>query len=319
MSEMVRKLEKVKTERRSFQKGLAEFKKQKFLQAMVIPGIIFILIFHYIPIYGLIIAFKDYSFSQGIWGSPWAGFKHFKEFLITPNLGNIFYNTLGISISRLIIGFPVPIIFALLLNELESIKFKKVIQTVSYLPHFISFVVIAGFMSTIFASGGVINDILLKLGIIDEAILFLGEEDYFWGMIVGSGIWQGMGWSSIIYLAAIAGVDQEMYEAATIDGAKKLQKVWYITLPAILPIVTIQLIMSMNTILNAGFDNILLLQNSMVMKRAEVLDTFVYKVGLQDGRYSFSTAVGLLTSVVRISLVCLTNWITKRLSGYGIF
>lgn len=286
---------------------------------MAIPGIIFILIFYYIPMYGVTIAFKDFSFAQGIMGSPWVGFKHFKDFLLTPNLGNIFYNTFGITLSRLIIGFPIPIIFALLLNELTNIRFKKTIQTVSYLPHFISFVVIAGMLSKLLASDGAVNDLLMKLHITSEPIQFLGEKKYFWGIIVGSGIWQGMGYSSILYLAAITGVDQALYESATLDGAGRFKKWIYITVPSIMPIVVIQLIMSVNGILSAGFDNILLLQNSQVMERAEVLDTYIYKVGLNDGRYSYSTAVGLFTSVIRIALVIGTNFIAKRVTEYGLW
>ena len=296
-----------------------EFKKQKWLQLMVIPGIIFILIFNYIPMYGVIIAFKDFNFTEGIMGSPWVGFKHFKDFLLTPNLGNIFYNTFGITITRLVVGFPMPIIFALLLNELTNAPFKKIIQSISYLPHFISFVVIAGMMSKLLATNGVVNDFLVATHLADEPIQFLGEKDYFWGLIVGSGIWQGVGYSSILYLAAITGVDPALYEAATIDGAGRFKKWIYVTIPSIMPIVVIQLIMSVNGILSAGMDNILLLQNSQVMERAEVLDTYIYKVGLQDGRFSFSAAVGLFTTAIRISLVMFTNYVSKRVTEYGLW
>lgn len=298
---------------------LVEFKKQRWLQAMVIPGILFILIFNYIPMYGVIIAFKDYSFATGIWASPWVGLKHFKDFLLTPNLYNIFYNTLGITISRLIFGFPIPIIFALLLNEIDNMRFKRIVQSISYLPHFISFVVIAGIMSKMLASDGIVNDVLLRLNLISEPILFMGEKDYFWGIVVGSGIWQNMGYSSILYLAAISGVDLALYESATLDGAGRLKKMIYITIPTIMPVVVIQLIFQVNQILSAGFDNILLLQNSMVMERAEVLDTYVYRVGMQDGRYSYSTAVGLFTSVIRIALVLFANWTSKKVTEHGLW
>lgn len=290
----------------------SRFKKQIWLQAMVIPGIIFTIIFCYIPMFGVIIAFKEYNFTDGILGSPWVGFKQFKDFLTAPNLGNVLYNTIGISFLKSVVGFPIPIIFALLLNELNNMRFKKMVQSISYLPHFISYVVIAGFVGKIFASNGVINDALMALKIIKEPILFLGEKNYFWGILAGTSIWKGMGYGSILYLAAITGVDQSMYESATLDGAGKLQKVISITLPSITPIIVIQLIFMVNGILNAGFDDILLLQNSMVMERAEVLDTYTYKMGLQNGRYSYATAVGLLTSVVRIALVLGTNWISKK-------
>lgn len=288
------------------------FKKQIWLQAMVIPGIIFTIIFCYIPMFGVIIAFKEYNFTDGILRSPWVGLQHFKSFLTAPNLGNVLYNTIGISFLKSVVGFPIPIIFALLLNELKNLRFKKMVQSISYLPHFISYVVIVGFVGKIFASNGVINDALMALKIIKEPILFLGEKNYFWGIVAGTSIWKGMGYGSILYLAAITGVDQSMYESATLDGAGKLRKVISITLPSITPIIVIQLIFMVNGILNAGFDDILLLQNSMVMERAEVLDTYTYKMGLQNGRYSYATAVGLLMSVVRIVLVLGTNWVAKK-------
>lgn len=290
----------------------SRFKKQIWLQAMVIPGIIFTIIFCYIPMFGVIIAFKEYNFTDGILRSPWVGLQHFKSFLTAPNLGNVLYNTIGISFLKSVVGFPIPIIFALLLNELKNLRFKKMVQSISYLPHFISYVVIVGFVGKIFASNGVINDALMALKIIKEPILFLGEKNYFWGIVAGTSIWKGMGYGSILYLAAIAGVDQSMYESATLDGAGKFRKIISITLPSITPIIVIQLIFMVNGILNAGFEDILLLQNSMVMERAEVLDTYTYKMGLQNGRYSYATAVGLLTSVVRIALVLGTNWISKK-------
>lgn len=290
----------------------SRFKKQIWLQAMVIPGIIFTIIFCYIPMFGVIIAFKEYNFTDGILRSPWVGLQHFKSFLTAPNLGNVLYNTIGISFLKSVVGFPIPIIFALLLNELKNLRFKKMVQSISYLPHFISYVVIVGFVGKIFASNGVINDVLMALKIIKEPILFLGEKNYFWGIVAGTSIWKGMGYGSILYLAAITGVDQSMYESATLDGAGKLRKVISITLPSITPIIVIQLIFMVNGILNAGFEDILLLQNSMVMERAEVLDTYTYKMGLQNGRYSYATAVGLLMSVVRIVLVLGTNWVAKK-------
>ncbi len=290
----------------------SRFKKQIWLQAMVIPGIIFTIIFCYIPMFGVIIAFKEYNFTDGILRSPWVGLQHFKSFLTAPNLGNVLYNTIGISFLKSVVGFPIPIIFALLLNELKNLRFKKMVQSISYLPHFISYVVIVGFVGKIFASNGVINDALMALKIIKEPILFLGEKNYFWGIVAGTSIWKGMGYGSILYLAAITGVDQSMYESATLDGAGKLRKVISITLPSITPIIVIQLIFMVNGILNAGFEDILLLQNSMVMERAEVLDTYTYKMGLQNGRYSYATAVGLLMSVVRIVLVLGTNWVAKK-------
>lgn len=297
-----------------------EFKKQKYLQIMVIPWVIWLIIFAYLPMYGIIIAFKEFQIGMGILGSPWVGFTQFKMFFNNPEFFNIMKNTLGISILKLVLGFPAPIILALLLNELTHEKFKKLVQSVSYLPHFISWVIMAGILTRILSGeGGVINELLLAIGLLQEPVTFLGEPEYFWGILVLSDIWKGVGWGSIIYLAAISNIDQGMYEAAAIDGAKRFQRILHITLPSIAPTIVILLIFSVSGILNAGFDQIYLLQNPLVLDVGEVLDTYVYKIGISQARYSYSTAVGLFKSIVGFVLILMTNWLAKKVSEQGIF
>lgn len=304
-----------------FAHGLRELKKQRDLQLMVIPGIIFLLIFSYIPMYGVIIAFKDYNFYEGIMGSKWVGLKHFKAFFSDPDLMNLFKNTVGISVLKTITGFPGPIIFALLLNEIASPAYKKAIQTMSYLPHFISIVVVAGMvMKFSSANGGLFNEILLGLHIIDEPISFLSKPDYFWGILASINVWQNIGWGSIIYCSAISGIDQELYEAATLDGAGRFKKMLHVTLPGMLPIITIYLILSISSLLTgSGFDDIILLRNNLTMKVADTISVYSYEMGLQKGRYSFATAIGLFTSVVNLILLVSANYISKKVSENSLW
>jgi len=296
------------------------FMKQRHLQIMVIPWIIWIIVFCYIPMYGLIIAFNDYQFGSGIFGSPWVGLKNFEMFLNDPKFWNIMRNTLGINIYKLIFCFPAPIIFALLLNEIKNQRFKKIVQSVSYLPHFISWPIFAGmlikFMST---DSGLINDLLVKLRILDKPVMFLGEPQYFWSILVLSDIWKSIGWGSIIYLAAISSIDQEMYEAAIIDGATAWQRAVGITIPSIVPTIVILLILTIGSLLNSSFDQTYLLQNPIVLNVGEVIDTYAYKVGLSQGRYSYSTAVGLFKSVIALIMIVIANKISNRTTELGIW
>lgn len=297
-----------------------KFKKQKYLQMMVLPWIVWLIIFNYIPMYGIIIAFKNFQLGTGIMGSSWVGFSHFQMFFNNPDFFNIMKNTLGISLGKLLIGFPAPIILALLLNELRSARFKKIVQSVSYLPHFISWVILSGMITRMLSSeGGYVNDLLVGIGLMKTPMMFLGKEAFFWPILILTDIWKGIGWGSIIYLAAISNINQNMYEAAAIDGANRLQRIMKITLPSIAPTIVILLIFSMSGILNAGFDQVYLLQNPLVLDVGEILDTYVYKVGIMQGRYSYSTAVGLFKSVVGFILIITTNWTAKKVSKQGIF
>lgn len=298
---------------------LNEFMAQRYLQVMALLGVVWMIIFNYIPMYGIIIAFKRYNIVKPISKAPWVGFQYFKEFLTDPEFYNVIKNTLGISALKLLIGFPLPIIFALLLNELTSIKFKKAVQTISYLPHFLSWVVLGGILTTWLSDVGIINEILVKLNIVKEPVNFLAEPKYFWGIVVLSDIWKELGWSAIIYLAAIAGVDPEMYEAATIDGAGRLQRIWYITLPSIKSTITILFILAVSGILNSNFDQILVLRNSLNASASDVIDIYVYRMGLQLGRYSYATAVGLVKSIIAFLLLLSTNFVSKKLNDTSLF
>lgn len=292
---------------------------QKYLQLMVIPGIIWMLVFNYLPMGGIIIAFKKFKITKSIAEAPWVGFKYFLDFFQDINFVDIMTNTIGISLLKLIIGFPMPIIFALLINEIRGIRFKKVSQTISYLPHFLSWVVLGGILTTWLSKTGVINDFLMALNIIKEPKSFLGDPNAFWGIALISDIWKELGWSAILYLAAIAGVDQQIYEAATVDGANKIQKIFFITLPSITGTIAIMLILQISGLLNSNFDQILILKNQVNISRSQVIDTYVYQVGMTQGNYSYATAVGLFKSVIALFLLLIANKSSKKLLGRSLY
>ena len=309
-----------KKKKSGFTDGLKRFKHQWALQSMVIPGLIFIFIFSYIPMYGVIIAFKDYNFYSGIMGSPWVGLKHFKTFFNEPNIGLLFKNTIGISMLKTLFGFPGPIIFALLLNELLSLRFKKFAQSVSYLPHFVSIVVVVGMVSKFCsANGGLFNDILMGLHIIKEPVNYLSDPKYFWPILVILHCWQGIGWGSIIYCAAISGVDQTLYEAATIDGAKKWKQLIYITLPGIMPTIVVMFILRIGSIMSISADKTILLYNPSVYETADIISSYIYRKGLIENNQSFSTAVGLFNSLINCILVLSANYLSKKYTENGLF
>lgn len=296
------------------------FHAQRYLQAMALLGVAWMLIFNYIPMYGIIIAFKNFvQISKPISEAEWVGLQHFKEFLRDDELYRVVWNTLGISILKLVIGFPLPIAFAVFLNELRSLRFKKAVQTVSYLPHFLSWVVLGGIMTTWLADVGLVNDILTALHLVREPITYLAEPRYFWSIVVISDIWKELGWSAIIYLAAIAGISPELYEAATIDGAGRFQKMRYITLPSIMGTIAILFILAVGGILNSNFDQIFVLSNKLNESASNVIDVYVYKIGLRQSRFSYATAVGLLKSLVALALLLAANRVTKKLNGTSLF
>lgn len=301
---------------------MSTFKKllsQKYLQLMVLPGVIWMFIFNYIPMSGIVIAFKNFKITKPISKAPWVGLEHFTEFFTDPNFSDIMINTLGISLLKLLIAFPLPILFAILLNEIRHARFKKTVQTISYLPHFISWVVLGGLMITWLSETGMINEIMVKFGVISQPIAFLANPKYFWGLTVISDTWKEMGWSAIIYLAAISGIDQQMYEAATVDGATKVQKIIHITLPAIKGTIAIMFILAVANMLSSNFDQIFILKNVLNSSRSEVIDTYVYQMGMRAGRYSYATAIGLFKSVVAMILLLTANYTTKKLQGRSIF
>lgn len=300
-------------------KLLNKLNSQKELQIMALLGVLWMIIFNFIPMYGVIIAFKKYNIIKPISDAPWVGFKYFIEFLQDENFWIVMKNTIGISFYKLVIGFPLPIIFALFLNEITSAKLKKFVQTVSYLPHFLSWVILGGIMMTWLADVGILNEILMGLHLIKEPINYLAEPKYFWSIAIISDIWKELGWSAIIYLAAIAGVDQEMYEAAKIDGAGRFRRMIDITLPCIKPTIAILFILAVSGVLNSNFDQILVLRNSLNASSSDVIDVFVYRMGIQNARYSYATAFGLLKSIIAFILLFSANKVMKKLNETSLF
>ncbi len=281
------------------------------LYLLVIPAVVFTLIFCYWPMYGVQIAFKSYSFADGMFGSKWVGFAHFERFFSSPNFWKILRNTLCISLYGMAVGFPLPIILALMLNETANQKFKKTVQMITYMPYFISTVAVCGMLLLFLKKDtGVINAVVALFG--GERKDFIALPGYFWSISVWSGVWQGVGWSSIIYIAALSGVSQELVEAATIDGANRFQKIWYVDIPAIRPTMVILLILSCGSLLNVGSEKTLLLQNSLNMDMSEVISTYVYRQGILNAQYDYTTAVGLFNSIVNVALLVLTNTICRR-------
>lgn len=299
----------------------SRLKGQYLLQLMVIPGIVWLIIFMYVPMYGIVIAFKDYKPGQSFLGGKWVGIKHFKMFFSDKYAIQAIWNTLKISLIKLVIGFPAPIIFALLLNEVTRVRFKKFVQTVSYLPFFISWVVMWGLIYSILSVNGPLNEIFLALGINEKRVAFLTELDAFIPIAVISDLWKGVGWASILYLAAISNVPQEMYEAAIIDGANRFQRCMNITLPAIMPTVSIQLILAVSGILGSNFDQHLLLANANNISVARTIDLYVYTMGVSVGRYSYATAIGLARSVISFILLLIADRVTRLVSDgeHGLF
>ena len=292
----------------------------KYYYLLLLPALAYFLIFHYIPMYGVILAFKDFRYADGLWGSPWIGFVNFRRLFSSVSFFEILKNTLLISLYRIVFGFPAPLVLALLLNEMRHLRLKKIIQTVTYLPYFISWVILSGILIELLSPArGVVNYIMGLFG--GEPIYFLTEARYFRGILISTGIWQSVGWGSIIYLAAIAGIDAEQYDAAYIDGANRYHFVFYITLPSLSPIMVILFILGLAGVLNAGFDQIFNLYNPLVYKVADIIDTYVYRVGLLGMQYSYSTAVGLFKNLVGLVLVLSSNFIIKRLGRgeYGLW
>jgi len=288
------------------------------LYLFIAPAFLFFLIFAYGPMYGIQIAFKNFIPSQGIMGSSWVGFDHFTRFFDSYYFWELLWNTFSISLYELAVGFPIPIILALAFNEIKSGGFKKLAQTVTYAPHFISVVVMAGMIITFLSpSSGIIIHIIQWLGF--EAPDFLTDPRWFKTMYVLSGVWQSAGWGTIIYLAALSGVDPGLHEAATIDGASRFQRLRHINFPTIVPTMTILLILNMGNLLGVGFEKILLLQNSLNMGSSDVISTFVYRAGLIDAQYSFSTAIGLFNSVINLIILVTVNQIVRRTNEHSLW
>lgn len=288
------------------------------LYVLLIPTIIYFILFCYGPMYGVQLAFKEYNAVAGITGSPWVGFSNFTRFFSSYQFKQLLWNTITLSLYQLVVSFPVPIILALALNQVRHAKFKKLVQTVTYAPHFISVVVLVGMLNIFFSTrGGLVNEVVQIFG--GDPIYFLGKEQYYQNMYVWSGVWQNMGWSAIIYLAALSGVSPELHEAAVVEGASKLQRIWYIDIPAILPTIVTLLILNCGQIMSIGFEKSFLMQNQLNIGISEIIPTYVYKMGLINAQYGFSTAVGLFNSVINCTLLVLVNKFSKKMGQSGLW
>ncbi|MFU0799299.1 MAG: ABC transporter permease subunit [Xylanivirga thermophila] len=294
-----------------------DFIKNRYVYIMALPILAYYIIFCYIPMYGVTIAFKDFSIKLGILKSPWAGFKYFKDFFNSYYCLRVIKNTLLLNLYDLLWGFPAPIILALLLNELRNQKFKRCVQTVTYLPHFVSMVVICGIIIEFVSTDGLINVLLSYLGI--EPSNMLTRPELFRTIYISSGIWQGIGWGSIIYLASLTGIDPALYEAATIDGAGRWKQTLHVTLPGIAPTIIILLILRLGSMMSVGFEKILLLYNPMTYETADVISTYVYRKGLLDFDYSYSAAVGLFNSIINFLLLIIANTLSRKLTEESLW
>lgn len=287
------------------------------LYILILPVLVYYIIFCYKPMYGALIAFKDYQPDLGVFGSPWVGFYQFKRFFQNPDFFRILRNTLNISISSIVFGFPAPIILALLFNELKIAKFKSIAQTLSYLPHFISLVVVCGLIKTFVGQGGIIYQLVTLFG--DKKVGLLSRPECFVPIYVLSGIWQEIGWGSIIYLAALSSIDQELYEAARIDGANKWKRVLHVTLPGIAPTIIIMFILRMGSLLSVGYEKIILLYNPLIYETSDVILSYNYRVGLEQQDWSYSSAVGLLNSAINFLMIVLMNKISATFSDTSLW
>ena len=301
-----------------FQRLWANMKKNWILYVMILPVALYYIIFAYMPMYGIQLAFKDYHVKQGIMGSPWVGLEHFIRFFKSYNFGSLLKNTIGISVYSLLVGFPIPIIFALMLNYLRNKFLKKTVQMVSYAPYFISTVVMCG-MIAIFMNPdtGILNVIRNFFGM--ESVDFLAKPEWFKDIYVWTGVWQGMGWSSIIYISALSGVDYQLHEAAIVDGATKIQRMIHVDLPSIKPTIIMLLILQIGSLMNVGFEKVFLLQNTLNKSAASVISTYTYEVGLLNSDYGYSTAVGLFNSVINVILIVGANQLCKKFADESLF
>jgi putative aldouronate transport system permease protein len=292
--------------------------KEKWLYIIMIPGIAYYLIFRYGPMFGLAMAFQNYNVFQGFWRSPWVGFEHFIRFFSEPTFGMLFRNTLILGLMNIVIYFPIPIILALILNEIRVIWYKRLTQTLIYIPHFISWVVVCSISYTLFTvDGGIVNGIIERLG--GTPVRFLTDRVLFRPLIMGQIIWKEAGWGTIIFLAALTAIDPELYAAAEVDGASRWQKLWYITLPGIRSTIVIMLILRLGSFLNTGFEQLLLMINALNRTVGEVFDTYVYTTGILGGQFSYTAAVGFFKSLVSLILVIGANWLSKKFGEEGIY
>jgi putative aldouronate transport system permease protein len=297
---------------------LEQLNESKYLLLIFMPCFLYFIVFKYAPMFGIIISFKNYNIFKGVWDSPWVGLKYYKMFFANPDSFAIIKNTVLLGIYKLFWEFPAPILFALILNEVKNAYFKKTVQTISYLPHFISTVIVASMVLEFLSPrSGFINTILTSFG--REPINFMADPGWFRTVYIVSDIWQQLGWGTIIYLAALTGISPELYEAADMDGASKLGQVWYVTLPCLAPTIITMFILNTGKVLEIGFEKVFLLYNPAIYETADVISTYVYRVGLQNGNFSYATAINLSMSIVSLILICSTNYLSKKLSETSIW
>ncbi len=296
---------------------MKELNKHKYIYIMLIPVVFYYIIFHYFPMYGIIIAFKDFSPIRGILGSEWAGLAHFEQFFNSYYFWRLLRNTVLISFYDLLFGFPAPIILALILNEVRRQKFKRIVQTISYLPHFISLVVICGLVLDFVSREGLINQLIMAFG--GDPITFMQQPGWFRTIFVSSNVWQSIGWGSIIYLAALASISPELYEAARVDGANRWHQLWHITLPGLMPTIMIMLILRVGDMMSVGYEKVILLYNASIYETADVISSFIYRKGLLEMDFSYSTAIGLFNAVINFALLISVNRMARRMSGSSLW
>ena len=292
-----------------------DLRRNKHIYLMLLPVLLYYLVFHYGPMYGAVIAFEDFNPVKGVFGSKWVGLQNFQDFFSSVYFGRLMFNTLAISVLEIVFGFPAPIILALLINELRWNPFKRLVQSVTYLPHFISLVVVVGMLFDFFARDGLTNQ-LLSLG---DPIAFMQDPNWFRQLFVGSGIWQHVGWGSIVYLAAIATIDPTLYEAAKVDGANRFQQIWHITLPGILATIVILLVLRIGAVMSVGYEKIILMYNPLTYETADVISTYVFRRGVLQADFGFSAAVGLFNSVINLVLLYTANRVSRRLTQSSLW
>lgn len=304
-------------------KSTREYRRQRRLRElplhlMLIPGLALLIIFHYVPMFGIVMAFENFKPAKGFFGSKWVGWDNFVYMAKLPNMGSVLYNTVFIAVLKIIMGMIVPIFVALMLNEIGNKPFKRTVQTIVYFPHFLSWVILGGvLMDVLSPSTGIVNDLIRFFG--GKPIYFLGDKGWFPYTMVITAVWKNFGYDTIVYLAALTNVDRNLYEAASIDGATRMQQTWHVTLPGILPIVTLMGVLNLGNILNAGFDQVFNLYSPSVYSTGDIIDTFVYRLGLEQAQFSVSTAVGLFKSVISIIMVSVANYLAGRFANYRVF